>query len=386
MKSSIGIALGYLRHNPLPQNPLKFGIEMEVEFPILPDDDGGRNEEAVNIATDNLCRDSAYWSAGHDGSLRNGVEYKTMGGLAETSLDRAIQLFYDWLPTSGYRWSQRCSTHVHVNVLDLDILQLHKFLGGLLMFEDVLFDHVARERTYSNFCAPFYLNTHLLDKIGLEGLPYRSRYGHPRNTQGVVSSLARAWSKYTSINLKRLTDLGTVEFRGGHLIESREEMFRLLGMLGSLKRLAMESPEGEKYFKYITRISKMDVHEVLEGLESWYTRDADSSTTCLTNALLISRINTAVSDAPMVATQPPQPAEAWSPEAIADVTMPGAEPLATLMQEARRVARGRLLRSLGVFEVEGHIVQQPGEVQRVYYDNAIFDEASEAPVRPNHQE
>lgn len=130
-----------------------------------------------------------------DHSLRNnGKEIITV----PLPYKESVQTFSDIrsaLELGENPYSHRTSTHVHLNVLSLDLDQLKHLVLLYALFEPVFFAFVGAERKRNIHCVP--LNYTLL----------------PRYYREKVSGLLNVWSKYTAFNLLPVKKQGTVEFR-----------------------------------------------------------------------------------------------------------------------------------------------------------------------------
>ena len=162
-------------------NPLT-GIEVEVE--------------SVNIdhATRNL---NGAWSATSDGSLRNGgVEFVTVP-LKPENVESALHHLYANCLNSACHFSPRTSIHVHLDCRNLTLDQIYNIIILYQCFESLLYGFAGNERKKSIFCVP---------------LANTSNYLNTKNHL-VVESVLPNWNKYTGINLSRINEIGTIEFR-----------------------------------------------------------------------------------------------------------------------------------------------------------------------------
>lgn len=155
-----------------------------------------------------------------DHSLRNhGIElvWRTPKNLEDSvKLFQNIHqrlVFFD----RSQKFSERTSTHVHMNVRSLETTQLLTLLQLYILYEEIFFLQAEPSRRESIFCMPL-TETHL-----------PSVY-HYRNVGDYYSK----WSKYTALNLKRLSDLGTVEFR--HL-QGTDDVVLMTNWLRTLSNL-----------------------------------------------------------------------------------------------------------------------------------------------------
>lgn len=144
-----------------------------------------------------------------DGSLRNnGKEFisqpSNIATLVKGFKDLHAVLQHSKQPQP---FSDRTSIHVHVNCLDLTTGEARSVVLWYALFEPVFFALVDASRRNNIHCVG--LDQTVLSKVYRRTLPH----------------YANAWSKYTALNVKPLTELGTIEFRHmeGHADAARFE-------------------------------------------------------------------------------------------------------------------------------------------------------------------
>jgi hypothetical protein len=161
-----------------------------------------------------LKLDRDLWDYTQDGSLRDGVEYISNGPINGKGLSSAINNLHIAGLRKGvdadYCCNHRCSTHIHVDMTDLqDEQQLFTFILLALFMEPLLFSSFdSKLRENSNYCVPLYAQDKYLQVLN-DSL---------RNN--ILTPLSLFSQKYSSINLRRLVGgvdddgaLGTIEFR-----------------------------------------------------------------------------------------------------------------------------------------------------------------------------
>ncbi len=159
------------------------GIELEIEKPFF------RTK----------CS-SAIWSGTNDGSLRNGgIEFKSAGPMKFCDLVPSLTYFKESL---SYVISPRCSSHVHVNVGDLDFNAVERIFTFYMHIEKDLFKFVGKNRNKNIYCIPLWDTTYGLRPFK-EAVQIQSK-----NNQIKVN-----WSKYTALNFATIPTLNTIEFR-----------------------------------------------------------------------------------------------------------------------------------------------------------------------------
>ena len=161
----------------------------------------------------------------NDGSLRNeGYEFISTPASRENLVEAFKSLHQHLKFMEGSDpFSVRTSTHVHVNCLNLDLQQVRILVLLYALFEEFFFMMVKPERRDNIHCVP-------LTETHMPGL-----YKHP------LPTYVKNWHKYTALNLKRLSDLGTVEFRHLHGTNNISEFNCWLSVLENLWTLAQQT-------------------------------------------------------------------------------------------------------------------------------------------------
>jgi len=165
----------------------------------------------------------------NDDSLRNsGVEVITKPLPYQQAVDS-----HKWLFTQGLVLadpSEACtelgSIHVHVNCQNLTVKEVQNIVYMYALYEEMFFLLCEPSRRHNIHCVPLtetYLPAY-----------YKT---------GLTDMLSR-WHKYTALNIKRLSDLGTIEFR--HM-EGHADAGKLDRWLKTLENLIVlgKSPEGQ---------------------------------------------------------------------------------------------------------------------------------------------
>lgn len=160
------------------------GIEIEVE----------------NIRTPAVL--SPHWTAKDDGSLRNhGMEYVSVP-LQVKQIQPALSALYASLKLQNQPdFSNRTSTHIHLNCRDLTQDQVWVMVMLYAIFEKHFYGFAGAKRLNSIFCVPLY------------------RCNILNNINDVVYAFSPNWHKYSGLNILPLIDnnsvrgYGTIEFR-----------------------------------------------------------------------------------------------------------------------------------------------------------------------------
>lgn len=159
-----------------------------------------------------------------DHSLRNnGWEYvsspETRGTLVEGF--KLLQEFLN-LDMAKDPFSYRTSVHVHVNAASMTGKQAKNMLLLYALFEEFFFSLAKPERRNNIHCVPL-TDTHL-----------------PNRYHKDIFHLKGNWTKYAALNITRLNDLGTFEFRHLHGTGDVEEIGVWLKILDNLWTLSRQ--------------------------------------------------------------------------------------------------------------------------------------------------
>ncbi len=198
----------------MPQPDRLVGIELEIEeF----DPEASRSFGGFKFET--------------DGSLRSsmtgvGIEAITLP-VAMKAAPGMLAAFFGKYGITDRNYSERCSVHVHVNVLDMNAEQLATL--GLLYqtVERLLFEFVDENRRNSIFCVPWYQS----------GLTYNY-------VSSIVESTTstRNWQKYSALNLLPVFEQGSVEFRHMQGTCDIQKLTVWLALIGKLFDIAVSKP------------------------------------------------------------------------------------------------------------------------------------------------
>lgn len=188
--------------------PLFVGLECEVE------------------SVHRTNQDSHPFEATNDGSLRNhGVEFISR----PTRIDYIVDDFIKLHKTVQFRdlsakFSQRTSIHVHVNCSNLTDVETRNIIYMYALFEEFFFSLVEQDRRHNIHCVPLtetYLPVY---------------YKHDLHV------LISRWHKYTALNIKPLSELGTIEFRHMQGHDDPELLKMWLGTINSLVQVGTHNP------------------------------------------------------------------------------------------------------------------------------------------------
>lgn len=191
------------------------GLELEIE---------GRNLPAYNFEP---------WHVKGDGSLRNGYEYVTNGPVLHRNVRDHLNTLWDAFKANNSRidLSHRTSTHVHVNVTDLNINHYFNLICTYLILEDILVHFCGDTREGNNFClrakdAEYLIDT--LSKLAEQGekVSFRDTY--------------EDHLKYSAMNIACTRRFGSIEFRAMRGTEDIDTLVAWVDILMGIKSFAKQ--------------------------------------------------------------------------------------------------------------------------------------------------
>lgn len=181
-----------------PKNSLSdIGLELEVEPArgfILP---GQGQLGAIAAKTT-----GAQWTVHQDGSLRNGgLEYVLSTPCREDELQGLLEGLYGVFKFTGAKLNltNRCSTHVHVNVGGYKVNEMTAAIILWTMFEEQLVNFCGEQRKTNHFCL-----TAKDSPATLRSWEQFLQTGQVRFNDGI---------KYSALNIRPITTQGSLEYR-----------------------------------------------------------------------------------------------------------------------------------------------------------------------------
>ena len=166
------------------------------------------------------------WAVTHDGSLQNGLEYVLAKPLAGDTLSKAVHDLCGKFTTE--KFSQRCSTHIHIDVRGMSHVQRFNFITLYVMFEKVILSLVNEDRVGNLFCIPVF------DSVATEEV-----LGQLASNELSFEGLSLEEWKYAGMNLASVNKLGSLEFRSLHGTRNPEEILNWVDVHVKLKEYAM---------------------------------------------------------------------------------------------------------------------------------------------------
>lgn len=218
---------------------LAVGIEVEVESFTLNRNPNGH-----------------VWILKGDGSLRNnGVEYITVPIAARYAPAALDELLVTSL-SPNCCFSPRTSIHVHVNMQTFETNQVMDVVLLYTLLESLFYKYTGRGRIKNIYCVPVF------DTSMLKGQAVRSHLG----------VTTEQWSKYAGLNLLRLKDLGTMEFRHMHGTFDAHKVSIWIRLIIKLCTFAREA--GSEYIRKLCQSAEgaLDIPNLLRDI---FGGDAD---------------------------------------------------------------------------------------------------------------
>lgn len=207
----------------------------------------------------NLTHACTGWTVHEDNSLRGpggiargGVEYVTKGAIAADNVLSCVQRLREILIKAGVRFredSPRTSTHIHVNVQDLPLIDVFGFITVFAAIEPMFLHLCGPRRDGNSFCTPSYDTGDLPDYFH-DAFRQIERY----STGGYIELPQRG--KYASLGTFRLHDLGTLECRCFPFSVNPEEIQTWSNWLMNLKNLVRR--QDDKSFRGLI---KLGIHD-----------------------------------------------------------------------------------------------------------------------------
>lgn len=195
------------------------GIEIEVEGERLPKLD-------------------KYWKNEHDGSLRGPENIEYVLERPMSLKDARIALKYLSVQynkhDSNVHDSVRAGVHVHINVQDLNIIELYNFMTLYIILEEVLVKHCGQYREGNLFCLRTCDADYLLAQL--------QNAACDKNFRSLVTDQLR----YASMNVKALGTYGSLEFRAMRGTRDLELIYNWAALLFNLREVAKRYPSPDK--------------------------------------------------------------------------------------------------------------------------------------------
>jgi hypothetical protein len=146
------------------------------------------------------------WRITEEGSLNQGMELVTRGDPHPTVSAAALEVgSLETILNGGRAFSSwRAAVQYHVDVSDYTAADVMRLIVLHALYEERIFETVARGRRESNFCVPWAQQVTVLQDLS---------YALGAHDWDRVAALLYNFPKYSSLNLSTIHRLGTVEHR-----------------------------------------------------------------------------------------------------------------------------------------------------------------------------
>ncbi len=218
-------------------DPDVFGVELELE-----------NIQQFHRAPD-------MWRAEHDGSLRdNGMEFVIRQPETIGELTKSLAALKKFFKDSGTKpkASNLTSTHIHINVTDLNLEQFVDFVAIVMMFEKDLAINSGEDR-YNNYFALGSSNADLLPRR-LEEVKDEESFVE------FVKWVGQSDYRYSGINFDSIRRYGSLEIR---YLGGQANPMDVLPWLSFYKRIKTYVRKGKVDFKTLYQnVSGLGLKEI----------------------------------------------------------------------------------------------------------------------------
>lgn len=217
----------------------------------------------IEVEGQNLPVPKKYWRRDTDPSLKgefSAIEYVLNKPVQRNNVGKVLDYLEECYITCNTEVidSVRCGVHVHINVQELNIVQLYNFMLVYLILEDLLVKYCGEYREGNLFC---------LRAKDAEYLVYAlKRAVHSREFRSLRTDKLR----YASMNVKALGTYGSLEFRAMRGTRDMSAIKFWVDTLLRIKDAALEfdNPQdiladfsGDVCDVFLERVLKEDCHQ-----------------------------------------------------------------------------------------------------------------------------
>jgi hypothetical protein len=215
-----------------------FGIEVEVEGYYCDGNEEERGAHTLAILNG--------WHLTEDSSLRNGGVEFVSNPMYSSQVASFLNRLYDAMP-STVDYHERAGIHVHVNCLGMTAAQIRVAVCLYLLYENGFFRFVSPHRRNNIFCVP------AISCNAGASLLHLCNDG----SAGMIQ-------KYLALNLTRLTDIGTIEFRHMESTNDKKKLLQWVGFIDQIWGYAREYQGScDVFFDYLFDLTRTSQFETL---------------------------------------------------------------------------------------------------------------------------
>lgn len=174
------------------------------------------------------------WDNTEDGSLRNNGREFVSFPVRKSEIEFAISKLFNYLgdtkETRNFVFSERTGIHVHVNARDMTLDNLKTFLIAYIIAEPVLYNFCGGKRHKNIFCVPLNQTDSQFCGWVFKG----------KTLSDLVGGFS-GWKKYNGLNLRPITQHGTIEFR--HMVGTADQnkLNRWIDLVLHLKKFSVSN-------------------------------------------------------------------------------------------------------------------------------------------------
>lgn len=185
----------------------------------------------IEVEGERLPHTEKYWKMEADGSLRNDPESMEYVLSKPSTLDQArialkyLNVMYNKHDTKVHD-TVRAGVHVHINVQDLNIIELYNFMTVYIILEDLLTKYCGEFREGNLFCLRTGDAEYLLHELVKVAQTKR------------FSRLVTDDLRYASMNVKALGTYGSLEFRAMRGTRDLDTIYKWAEILLGLREVA----------------------------------------------------------------------------------------------------------------------------------------------------
>lgn len=186
---------------------------------------------------------SHYWEWHEEGSIREGgSEFVFVEPLFGRDAITALEGLCAFAHENRWRSTLRTGLHVHMDVRDMEVMQLVGMCVLYAIFEPAIFHWIGDNRENSHFCVPWYRS----DGSILEAADIIKSAVKP--VEGVNMDLlqsAERYQRYAAFNLQALFRYGSVEARHMKTTTDVRRIMEWINLLMSMKRAVARIPASD---------------------------------------------------------------------------------------------------------------------------------------------
>lgn len=223
------------------------GLELEVEGLNLPTEGSIEHIQAPS--------NNAFWLPKRDGSLRNGMEYVFNKPTKIEDIPFMVNRLWDIFKRSTLQNTNRCSTHVHINMKNRKINEITSVILLWTVFEEIMI----------NWCGEFRIkNHHCLSALDSRGTidAWNDVLTNGRGARDLPNGI-----KYSALNILTLHTFGSLEFRCGMAPNSPDEVISWTTFLYNLTQYAFNNYQDP--YRIANDLSERGAEEMLEDICSY---------------------------------------------------------------------------------------------------------------------